>query len=343
MRRRIAAAAWPDMRALAAFAALFIATAALAQQVEPPRALTITARPIETFDTADPSRVRFGALEFRGGLVLRSSDKDFGGWSGVRIAPDGGNLLAVSDRGYWLRTKLDYRDGRPAALSEAEIAPLLGADGKPLAARGWYDIESLTEHGDKHCVGIEKVNEIVCFNYRKDGFLARGEPIVAPPLIKTLPARKGLEAMAGVPAGQELAGALIAISERGLDKNGNYVATMIGGPRPGNFSIRKIGEFENTDAALLPGGDLVLLERRFSLTGGLGMRIRRIKQSSIKPGALVDGPVLMEADLGQEIDNMEAITAHRSVSGETILTLMSDDNFLMIQRSLLLQFALVGE
>jgi hypothetical protein len=40
------------------------------------------------------------------------------------------------------------------------------------------------------------------------------------------------------------------------------------------------------------------------------------------------------------IDNMEAIAAHRSAAGETILTLMSDDNFSALQRTLLMQFAL---
>jgi hypothetical protein len=37
---------------------------------------------------------------------------------------------------------------------------------------------------------------------------------------------------------------------------------------------------------------------------------------------------------------MEAIAAHRSASGETILTLMSDDNFSGLQRTLIMQFAL---
>jgi hypothetical protein len=37
---------------------------------------------------------------------------------------------------------------------------------------------------------------------------------------------------------------------------------------------------------------------------------------------------------------MEALGVHRSRSGETVLTLMSDDNFSPIQRTLLLQFVL---
>ena len=38
---------------------------------------------------------------------------------------------------------------------------------------------------------------------------------------------------------------------------------------------------------------------------------------------------------------MEGIDAHITGDGETMLTMVSDDNFSMIQRTLLLQFALV--
>jgi hypothetical protein len=37
---------------------------------------------------------------------------------------------------------------------------------------------------------------------------------------------------------------------------------------------------------------------------------------------------------------MEAIAAYRAPSGETVLTLMSDDNFSAIQRTLIMQFTL---
>jgi len=39
---------------------------------------------------------------------------------------------------------------------------------------------------------------------------------------------------------------------------------------------------------------------------------------------------------------MEGIAVHRSSAGETILTLISDDNFSALQRTLLMQFALPG-
>jgi len=68
--------------------------------------------------------------------------------------------------------------------------------------------------------------------------------------------------------------------------------------------------------------------------------MRRIALSDIRPGALVDGAVLFDADLGYEIDNMEGLSAHRTAGGETVLTLISDDYFSAIQRTLLLQFTL---
>ena len=49
------------------------------------------------------------------------------------------------------------------------------------------------------------------------------------------------------------------------------------------------------------------------------------------------------ADLGYEIDNMEGLSVHRGANGDSILTLISDDNFSPIQRTVLLQFALVDE
>jgi hypothetical protein len=85
----------------------------------------------------------------------------------------------------------------------------------------------------------------------------------------------------------------------------------------------------------------LLLERKFSWIGGVGIRIRRVALASIASGAIIDGPPIFEADLGDEIDNMEGIDAHVTPEGDTVLTLVSDDNFSLIQRNLLLQFTLV--
>jgi hypothetical protein len=144
-----------------------------------------------------------------------------------------------------------------------------------------------------------------------------------------------------VPKGLPLAGTLIAMSERGLDAKGNLLAFLIGGPAPGQFSLRRSDNFDVSDAVLLPSGELLVLERKFSWLAGVGIRIRRIALKSVAPGAVVDGPSIFEADLGHEIDNMEGIDAHLTPEGDTVLTMVSDDNFSLIQRTLLLQFTLV--
>jgi hypothetical protein len=158
--------------------------------------------------------------------------------------------------------------------------------------------------------------------------------------VRTLPNNKGLEAMVFVPRELPLGGTLLAISERGLDKERNLLAFLIGGPRPGIFTVKRTADFDVSDAAMLPSGDLLILERKFSWTTGLFVRIRRLKLADIRPGALVEGPALFEADLGYAIDNMEGLSVHRGANGETVLTMISDDNFSALQRTLLLQFTL---
>ena len=59
------------------------------------------------------------------------------------------------------------------------------------------------------------------------------------------------------------------------------------------------------------------------------MRIRRVPLGDVKPGATVDGPALVEADMGYQIDNMEGLSVHRAADGALVLTLISDDNFSM--------------
>src|SRR5262249_59152917 len=118
--------------------------------------------------------------------------------------------------------------------------------------------------------------------------LARGRAIPVPKELHSLPSNKGLESLVFVPKGLPLAGTLIAISERGLDAAGNIRAFLIGGPSPGAFAVKRRSDYDASDAALLPGGDVLLLERKFSWTSGLAVRIRRIALGAIKPGAVVD-------------------------------------------------------
>ncbi len=106
------------------------------------------------------------------------------------------------------------------------------------------------------------------------------------------------------------------------------------------FRLARRDDFKVTDAVALPDGDVVVLERRLALLTGLSMRLRRFHASQIEPDAVIDGEVLMTATMAYEVDNMEALAAHRDGEGRTVLTILSDDNFIRFQRTLLLQFAL---
>jgi hypothetical protein len=273
--------------------------------------------------------------------VLTSPFARFGGLSGLRLDAKGERFISFSDKGRWFTGRILYEGRAMTGLADVEAAPMIGPYGKPITAHGWYDSESIALDGSLVYIGLERVNKVLRFDFSKGFTRARGEVVPLPTAASRLPNNKGLEALVFVPKGQPLAGTLIAISERGLDENGNLIAFLVGGPTPGQFSVRRTEDFDVSDAVLLPAGDLLILERKFSWTSGIGIRIRRIPLHSVAPGAVIDGPSIFEADLGHEVDNMEGIDAHVTERGETVLTMVSDDNFSMIQRTLLLQFTLV--
>ena len=82
-----------------------------------------------------------------------------------------------------------------------------------------------------------------------------------------------------------LKGKLVAFSERLRDRDGNLTGWLIGGPTPGTHLPEAIGDFDITDAAPLPDGGILVLERRFRWSEGIQMRIRRVAASELQPGA----------------------------------------------------------
>jgi hypothetical protein len=248
----------------------------------------------------------------------------------------------ISDQGAWFTGRIRYSGREMVGLDDVEAAPLLNAEGRPITEkRNWYDSESIARDGDIVYVGLERVNQLMRFDFSKGFTRSRGEVVPLPAAARKLPSNKGLEALVFVPKGLPLAGTLIAMSERGLDRDGNLISFLVGGPTPGQFSVRRTEDFDISDAVLLPSGELLILERKFSWFSGINIRIRSIALKSIAPDAVVDGVSIFAADLGHEVDNMEGIDAHVTPEGETVLTLVSDDNFSLLQRTLLLQFTLV--
>src|SRR5271169_5402427 len=249
--------------------------------VTAPVSIEVNARPIASFDRSDRSRVRFGALEYRSGLFLTSRFAGFGGLSGIRL--EGEKFISFSDKGNWFAGRIVYQARAMSGLADVEAAPMLGPDGKPIQTRGWFDSESIALDGSFVYVGLERVNQVLRFDFSKGFTRARGEVVPLPAAANKLPNNKGLEALVFVPKGRPLAGTLIALSERGLDADGNLIAFLVGGPSPGQFSVRRTDKFDISDATLLASGELLVLERKFSLLDGVGIRIRSIPLTSLAP------------------------------------------------------------
>ncbi|HZP09092.1 esterase-like activity of phytase family protein [Methyloceanibacter sp.] len=304
---------------------------------------TVSAIPID-FDREHPERKEFGKLIFRGGLNLFAKSIYFGGYSALALDPTGTKLLAISDAGSWMKADLDYNGRELKGLGNVTLGPLLGQNGKPLLADQERDSEGMalasgTPEAGTAFISFERKHRIARYPFTADQFGPPSGTIPLPPGAKRMEANRGIEALAMITAGR-LKGTLVAFPERLPDKNGNLTGWLIGGPSPGTIALKPIEGFDITDAAALPDGGIVILERRFRYSEGIKMRIRRVSPAELKPGAVITGEVLLEATDSLNIDNMEAIAVHRRASGETVLTLMSDDNFSPLQRTLIMQFTL---
>ncbi len=308
------------------------------------RAIEVKARPITHFQRANPLRSTFGRLAFRGGLVLTSSAEGFGGFSGLLLDSAGRSLLAVSDEGAWLSAELAYKGEAPIGVVRAELGRIQALKGRQLDRKRDLDAEALTLMSGSFArgevlIGFER-------NHRIGVFPIEGGRLAAPIRYVTLPqdarrmsANKGFEAVAVLQGGPRK-GAIVAFSER-YPGTAHHVGWLWVGGQPQRLEMTDIDGFEITDAASLKDGRLLVLERRFRWTEGVKMRLREIAADALRPGAVLEGEVLLQADLASEIDNMEGLAVHTGPAGETVLTLLSDDNFnTILQRTLLLQFVL---
>lgn len=288
------------------------------------------------------SASRFGKLEFVGGLVMSSPEKLFGAISSIRFRPDGENFVAVLDTGHWLTGKITRGDsGALSGVSDVRIAPMLDISGREPTRKMDVDAEGLALRGDKVFVSYEQRHRIDIF---PDPGFESSKPIGRLPHLipnNELRSNGGMEALAVSPVDSLLKGAMVVVAEKSIDADGNLLAAVLEGPLKGSFAVAHHPSFDVTDGAFLPNGDLLLLERRFNFAEGVGMRIRLIRAEDIKPGAVVDGEILLEAGMVYQIDNMEGMDVVKGPDGSTRLIIVSDDNHSFLQRNLMLEFKLV--
>jgi hypothetical protein len=302
------------------------------------RDVAITAHPLARFG-AD-GRTRFGRFEFLSGLELVSADPRFGGLSALRLDDLGVSLVAVTDQGEYLTAMLLRSGDRIAGIAEARMGPLRDEAGAPLARAQDFDAEGLAITPSGAFVSFEVTNRIRRYAAGLREATPGDGPIDAPAELAALPSNTGVEALCAFPEASPYAGALLAIAERNEDGPGTPAFILTGGGGARFFLERGTRRHRPTDCAFLPDGDLLVLERAQSVWTGIDIRVRLVPAASLAPGGVADGEVVFHASAGDGVDNMEAIDVGRSPLGETIVTLASDNNFSLAQRTLLLQFRL---
>lgn len=286
----------------------------------------------------------FGKLTFRGGLSLSAAQQDqFGGWSGLVVDDRAERFLAISDSGAWMRGSIVYDNGVPQAVADVTMGPIRTFAGglvKRARDRDAEDLALVSGTPDRGVVQVafERNARVAEYQVGPNGFSPTRRLLAKPREVAKLSRNSGFEAMTVIKGGP-LKGRTVLMAEYFMDANDNHTGWVYTAKGPQRFALTKRDDYSITGLTSLDDGTLFVLERRFRWFDGVRMRIRRIAAGEVKPGATIEGDVLVDAGMDHEVDNMEAIAASRLKDGTVLLTLMSDDNFNhALQRNLLLQF-----
>lgn len=294
--------------------------------------LSVTAVSVP-LDASAPDLRTVGRLRYRGGLQLTSPDPRFGGLSGLHVSDDG-SWLAITDEGCWVRGRLLYHDGRLVGVAGDSIGTLRDPGGSPLVDKRDQDAEELLvlDSGER-IVSFERRHRILAYSAGDVAFAAPSL-VAPPPDLETAPENGGLESLAALPDGR-----MLLLSER-LHVAGG-VRGWLGTPGAWHpFAVRVEGILRPAGAAALPDGDVVVLLRGFAPLTGTVVQVRRLPRARLENGTSLDGVRLAELRAPLTVDNFEAVAVRPGPRGETLLYLLSDDNFNPLQRTLLMVFEL---
>jgi len=331
----------PTLRSFVGFCLLVAAACAGVPPPSPvgaqPLDLAIRSEPL-LLKLDEPGLRRIGTLIWRGGISMTADSPNFGGWSDLHVSADGRTLTTISDLGSWLTAAIEYdSSGDLAGLDRARIGSLRGLDGKPLANKVDADAEGMAPLPDgSWLVSFERNHRI----WRYPTLDGVPLPINLPEDFARQPENGGVETLTAMPDGR-----VIAISEDYSVTPGLLVG-WIGQPGADgryswqSFQYVKTQDFNPTALAPLPDGGFVLLERAFDMARGVRIRVMRFEAADLRPGGTVRARELARLVSPTAVDNLEGIAATKGTRGETLLWLISDDNFNPLQRNLLLLFEL---
>ena len=250
----------------------------------------------------------------------------FGGFSGIEVHDGGQIATIIGDRGSLVRIRLIRRAGVMQDIALLHRRPLRNAGGAALRGPE-RDAEGLAIHRD----GTASVS----FEFRDHVSRLDLDSGVTRQLdthedFADFPHNRGLEALAVHPDGT-----LYALSENHADRSGTiplYAYSHALGRWRVSHRIPLGGFHVPVGADFDAQGRLYVLERFLSPLG-FTSRIRRLTLDP-SPGR---AEVLLTSAPGT-YDNLEGISVWTDANGETRLTLISDDNFLRVMRSQIVEF-----
>lgn len=247
---------------------------------------------------------------------LSSTDDRFGGLSGLIKTKDG--FLAVSDQA----RLFEFSD---EAFSKAAVRPLLEKNDDPLEGKRRRDAESLAQgpNGGLY-ISFERDHRVVLYN-RAGYVISKEVPFTKD--FSELSKNGGLEAIETFQDGRLI---LIGEGRKNAKTAPIWVQSKSGWKK---IKLSKQDGFRPTGLARLPATDrFILLERYYTPIEGVRVRLSELDVATGKRLA-------RWADLGPPtpIDNFEGITLFKNEHGDIVITLISDDNFSILQRTLVLQ------
>lgn len=250
----------------------------------------------------------------------RMDDPGFGGFSAIELDETGTQMTVISDKGAWTRGTIRREGGRIVAIDAEPVRPLLDHEGKPVK-REFADSEGLAIGRD----GVAYVSfELYSRVLRFPDFTKKSNRLPHHPEFLQYPLNSSLEALA-----IDDDGALYTIPEEPLTGDRFQVYRLRGKVWDKPFTLPQRGFYLVTGADIFEGR-LYLLERAFY---GVGFSTR-VRSFDMDGGG---ERVLMNSRLGQ-FDNIEGIAVWRDGT-DTVLTMISDDNFLpVVQRTEIVEY-----
>ncbi len=257
-------------------------------------------------------------------IEIGLDDPRFGGFSALAVAADGMSFMATSDRGTLLRGDILRENGRMVGVENLRLTSILDSKGAPLT--GYHvDAEGLAVSATGAIYMSFEANHRIMVQPTPDSL---PEFIPKHPDFRRLINNSGLEALAIGPDGT-----LYAIPERSGDLAAPFpVYRLQNGVWDKDWSLPRRGEFLVTGADVF-GDHLYVLERDFTFFGGFMSRIRRFEIGAAQ------GETLLESRAG-DFDNMEGIALWQPEGAALRVLLISDNNFLALQRNMLVELVL---